>query len=86
MRWVFAAGTVCCPFSRVSVYPAWCDESTLSTLTFCFIARYFEANDIINECVAGFHANVFTEQLRKTNDILKCPSIATPSPSLANDT
>ncbi|CAE8668378.1 unnamed protein product [Polarella glacialis] len=71
MRWLVGAGVVCCPFSKMSPNPPWCDKSTLATLTFPFMCRFFEPDDVYTECVAGFQESIFHDILNVTEGALK---------------
>ena len=71
--WVEGAGTICKPFSSMSTNPPWCDPSTLSTLTWAYSIRFFEPDEIQQECVSNFHHQVFFEIFGKVDCAIKNP-------------
>ena len=69
--WCEGAGTICKPFSSMSSNPAWCDPSTISTLTWAYATRFDEPKSVHHECVVNFHEKVFIEIFKEVEDVLK---------------
>ena len=60
--WWEGAGTVCKPFSSMSLDSAdWCDPSTLCTLAWAITTRAMRPDRIIHECVTRFKEEVFAK-------------------------
>ena len=68
MRWTEVGGNVCRPWSKMGAQHGIIDAATLPMLVWIYSMRFYEPDDIINECVADFDPNILLRVLNEDDN------------------
>ena len=62
-RWTEVAGNTCRPWSKMGGQNGMLDPATLVMLVWIYSMRYYEPDDIVDECVVGFDPSILQDVL-----------------------
>ena len=68
MRWTEVGGNVCRPWSKMGAQHGIIDAATLPMLVWIYSMRFYEPDDILNECVPEFDPNILLRVLNEDDN------------------